>query len=46
MWGHYEGICPIIAITNAQNGTYWHDQQLPAASRLRMTTALWPARRS
>ena len=31
MWGHYEGICPIISITNAQNGTYWRDQTLHAA---------------
>jgi starch phosphorylase len=31
MWGSNKGICPIIAITNAQNGTYWRDQQLHAA---------------
>ncbi|QJX46782.1 alpha-glucan family phosphorylase [Hymenobacter taeanensis] len=31
MWGHYQGICPIIAITNSQNGTYWRDKQLHAA---------------
>ncbi|UOQ54123.1 alpha-glucan family phosphorylase [Hymenobacter cellulosivorans] len=31
MWGHYEGICPIIPITNAQNGTYWRDAELHAA---------------
>lgn len=31
MWGSNQGICPIIAITNAQNGTYWRDQQLHAA---------------
>ncbi|MDO7851130.1 alpha-glucan family phosphorylase [Hymenobacter convexus] len=31
MWGHYEGICPIIPITNSQNGTYWRDPQLAAA---------------
>jgi starch phosphorylase len=31
MWGHYEGICPIIPITNSQNGTYWRDEQLHAA---------------
>jgi starch phosphorylase len=31
MWGHYSGICPIIAITNSQNGTYWRDKQLHAA---------------
>ncbi|MBC8082975.1 MAG: alpha-glucan family phosphorylase, partial [Hymenobacter sp.] len=31
MWGHYAGICPIIPITNAQNGTYWRDGQLHQA---------------
>jgi starch phosphorylase len=33
MWGHYEGICPIISITNAQNGTYWRDPELAAAAK-------------
>jgi len=28
MWKHYEGICPIAAITNAQNYTYWADNPL------------------
>ncbi len=28
MWGHYEGICEIKAITNAQNYTYWGDKEL------------------
>ena len=28
MWGKYEGICQIKAITNAQNWTYWSDKQL------------------
>ncbi len=28
MWSHYEGICPIINITNAQNWHYWADKQL------------------
>jgi starch phosphorylase len=32
MWGKTEGICPIIAITNAQNWTYWADKQLYKAS--------------
>ncbi|GGG39911.1 alpha-glucan family phosphorylase [Hymenobacter glacieicola] len=31
MWGGYQGISPIIAITNSQNGTYWRDQALHAA---------------
>ena len=28
MWSHYEGICPIISITNAQNWNYWADKQM------------------
>ncbi|MDP4216620.1 MAG: alpha-glucan family phosphorylase [Bacteroidota bacterium] len=28
MWGKYEGICPLISITNAQNFTYWADQDM------------------
>ncbi len=28
MWGHYDGIAPIISITNAQNWRYWADKQL------------------
>ncbi len=28
MWGRYEGICEIKAITNAQNWRYWADKQL------------------
>ena len=28
MWSKYEGICPIIHITNAQNWRYWADKQL------------------
>jgi starch phosphorylase len=28
MWSRYEGICPIISITNAQNWHYWADKQL------------------
>ncbi|MGI4740663.1 MAG: alpha-glucan family phosphorylase [Janthinobacterium lividum] len=40
MWGHYEGICPIISITNAQNGTYWRDPQLAAALKAKDDNAL------
>ena len=40
MWGHYEGICPIIAITNAQNGPYWRDQPLAAAAKGKDDSAL------
>ena len=28
MWSHYDGICPIINITNAQNWHYWADKQM------------------
>ena len=28
MWSKYEGVCPIIAITNAQSWRYWADKQL------------------
>jgi len=28
MWSHYEGICPIESITNAQNFAYWADEPL------------------
>lgn len=31
MWGDYKGICEIIAITNAQNKTYWSDEDLDKA---------------
>ena len=31
MWGANSGICPIIPITNSQNGRYWRDQQLHEA---------------
>ncbi|MBX0291856.1 alpha-glucan family phosphorylase [Hymenobacter sp. HSC-4F20] len=40
MWGHYQGISPIIAITNSQNGTYWRDKQLHAALEAGDDTAL------
>jgi starch phosphorylase len=28
MWNKYEGICPIIHVTNSQNWRYWADKQL------------------
>lgn len=28
MWQNYEGICPIISITNSQNRKYWADRPL------------------
>lgn len=31
MWGGYKNICEIIAITNAQNKTYWSDAELDVA---------------
>ncbi|MDF7812460.1 alpha-glucan family phosphorylase [Hymenobacter sp. YC55] len=45
MWGSNKGICPIIAITNAQNGTYWRDQQLHAALEANDDTALLARKR-
>lgn len=31
MWAHYEGICPITHITNAQNKKYWADERIEKA---------------
>lgn len=31
MWNHNSGVCPIIHITNSQNGTYWRDALLHKA---------------
>jgi starch phosphorylase len=31
MWGDYQGICKIESITNAQNKTYWMDEDLEKA---------------
>jgi starch phosphorylase len=31
MWGKYEGICKIDAVTNAQNKKYWLDEELEKA---------------
>jgi starch phosphorylase len=31
MWNSYKGICEITAITNAQNKTYWLDEELEKA---------------
>ena len=31
MWSSYEGICPIISITNAQNRRFWTDKTLVRA---------------
>jgi len=45
MWGHNAGICPIIAITNSQNGTYWRDAQLAAALKAKDDTALLARKR-
>ncbi len=28
MWGKYQGVCPIIHVTNSQNWRYWADKQL------------------
>ncbi len=45
MWGHYEGICEIIPITNSQNGTYWRDPQLAAALKGKDDAALLARKR-
>ncbi|HEX8326249.1 MAG TPA: alpha-glucan family phosphorylase [Hymenobacter sp.] len=45
MWSHYEGTCPIIPITNSQNGLYWRDQQLAAALKSKDDTALLARKR-
>lgn len=44
MWEKTEGICPIIAITNAQNWSYWADKQLYKASA-EGNDALWDDRK-
>jgi starch phosphorylase len=31
MWSSYQGICDITAITNAQNKTYWADEEMDKA---------------
>lgn len=35
MWKDYEGVCPIIHITNAQNQKYWQDPELAEAFQAR-----------
>ena len=40
MWGGYKNICEIIAITNAQNKTYWQDPQLEKALKADDETAM------
>ncbi|GAB3297335.1 alpha-glucan family phosphorylase [Hymenobacter humi] len=45
MWGHYPGICPIIPITNSQNGLYWRDPQLAAAHKAKNDAALLARKR-
>jgi len=40
MWKGNTGICDIIAITNAQNKTYWKDEQLENALTQNTDTAL------
>ena len=45
MWGDYEGVCPIIPITNSQNGAYWRDPQLAAALKGKDDAALLARKR-
>lgn len=40
MWNGYKGICEITAITNAQNKTYWMDEDLERALHAGDDTAL------
>ena len=40
MWGGNAGICPIIPITNSQNGTYWRDPELARALKGKDDNAL------
>ena len=40
MWGQNMGICPIIPITNSQNGRYWRDVPLAAAGKAKDDAAL------
>lgn len=40
MWGDYQGICTIEAITNAQNKTYWIDESLEKALKKKDDKAL------
>ncbi len=40
MWKDHKDICPIIAITNAQNKKYWADPELDAAATAGDITAL------
>ena len=40
MWTHHDGICPIIPITNSQNGTYWRDAELARALKAKDDVAL------
>lgn len=32
MWGKYEGVAPIISITNSQNKKYWADEKMDKAA--------------
>src|SRR5687768_4592061 len=40
MWGGYKNICEIIAITNAQNKTYWQDPELERALKAEDESAM------
>lgn len=41
MWKEYPGICPIIAITNAQNKKYWTDHDMDRSLASENDTALF-----
>ena len=44
-WQHYNDICPLISITNAQSFSYWHDPQLYAALKQNNDNDLWRRKR-
>ncbi len=46
MWGQYDGICPIIAITNSQNGPYWRDSALATAHKAKDDSAYTARKRA
>lgn len=45
MWGQNADICPIIPITNSQNGTYWRDPALARALESKDDNALLARKR-
>ena len=46
MWSGYDDICPILHITNAQNFTYWHDEELWSALEADNDKLLWERKKA